>query len=191
MRTIFVPLSKAYGLYVVYTGITFALSMMPVLFTLRSPAEDEFMTESIASIYGTNITVTGISFTTVILITIIAAWLLIVKAEWLADKLDLPQSGAESPGAAKAILYAGIKLIGLYVIIQGVIAFVPGLFYLRHSPPFVIFVLSTIVPPLLRIGIGLLLVLKTSFIYKTLEDNFQSAEQAVGGDSVKAADGLH
>lgn len=45
------------------------------------------------------------------------------------------------------------------------------------GPPSGSYVLSSIVPPLLRIGIGPMLVLKTSFINRTLHGNIQSAEQ--------------
>ncbi len=129
-----------------------------------------------ASIFGINVVVTVMSFTSVILVTVIAAWTLIMKAEWLADKLGISDSGLAPHASVRPILYAGIKLVGLYVIIQGIPVFVQGLFYMRHSPPFGLFVWSTLVPPLLRVGIGLLLVMKTSFIFKTLDEHTNNAE---------------
>ncbi len=163
MRNIFIPLSKVLGLYVIYFGLVYALSMLPYLAALFSQSDDSVMSQTMAPIFGTSVTLTGTSYASVILLTIIVAWILIAKTGWLADRVGLPPSDSATPVQASTAVQAGIMLIGLYTIVQSIPALAQALSYVRHSS-FHAFTWSMIAPPVLRLAIGLWLVRKPTFI---------------------------
>ena len=96
-----------------------------------------------------------------VVVTLIFAVLLLFKTDWLADILHIPRDITHERLDQSNLLYVGAKLIGLYILVQGLPFFVKALFELRHIAPYSLFMWSTTIPGLVQIALGLLILLKT------------------------------
>jgi hypothetical protein len=118
MRTLFIAVSKVFGLLQVYFGLSY---MITIIMTMRmmeqtpsaAGVETAFQTPS-----GSIIALTAGSVTGMFLLTFGMAWLLVFRAEWLADKLKIPAQDDHSPLSSDAILGAGARLLALFIIVQ-------------------------------------------------------------------------
>jgi len=167
MRSLFIVVSKVYGLVQAYTGLTYIFTVLPILRMLgQHSGSADAETTMQTTFHGEQITLSAISFGAMVILTFGLAWLLIFRAEWLADKLKIPTTDSPSSPSMETLLYAGTKLIGLFVIVQGVPLLVQALFQMRHIMPFGVYMWSTITVPLIRIIIGVTLVIKTDSIVR-------------------------
>jgi hypothetical protein len=159
MRSLFIVISKVYGLMQVYAGLTYIFTVIPMFSILGRDEESSVST----AFHGEQLTLSLISLGAMVVLTLGLAWLLLVRTEWLADKLKIPKSeSSSSPSpSVETLLYAGTKLIGLYIVVQGIPLLVQGLFQIRHMPSFGAYMWSTMASPVIRVIIGVLLVMKT------------------------------
>ena len=163
MRSLFIVVSKIYGLMQAYAGLTYIFTVIP-MFSMLGADDDSVVS---TAFHGEQITLSVISLGAMASLTFGIAWLLLFRTEWLADKLKIPKSeSSSSPSpSVEILLYSGTKLIGLYVVVQGIPLLVQGLFQIRHMP-FGAYIWSTMSSPVIRIIIGVLLVIKTRAIVK-------------------------
>ena len=166
MRQLFIPLSKAFGLYMIYTGLCYAFTVFPMIIYQLSSPEDPVMGMTMVKVFGIGVPATGISFAAVLALTLIGAWVLLIKPEWLADRVNIPQSNSLPEFNALSLISVGIKLIGIFAIVQGVPILAQAIFYAVERPFIDSYVWSMTAPSLLRITIGLLLIMKTSLIIR-------------------------
>lgn len=170
MRNIFVTVSKVFGLVQIYYGLFFLVSTVPMVQALCSATGREVMVGigfdttfllGVGSILGT------------LLLTFGFAWLLICKAEWLADVLKIPKQEEIAGLSKETLLMTGIILVGLYVSVQSapifmvallkslgrveIFAAVNGTIPPQWEPWTLGHFLLTVVPPALQLALGLLL----------------------------------
>jgi len=176
MRSLFIVVSKVYGLIQVYTGLGYIFTVIPLIRIFgRHPGLADTETTMQTTFHGEQITLTAISLGAMMIFTFGVAWLLIFRADWLANKLKIPPSDSSPSPSTETLLYAGTKLIGLFVIVQGVPILAEALFEIRHIALFSMYMWSTLTLPAVRIIIGVLLVMKTqpivNFIMKEKRQN--------------------
>ncbi len=165
MRSLFIVVSKVYGLVQAYTGISYIFTLFPILHMLGQQAGvPDTETTMFTTFHGEQITLTAISLGTMVVLTFGLAWLLIFKANWLADKMKIPPTDFSSIYPVKTLLYAGTKLIGLFIIVQGIPLLIQVLFQMRPRLVYGGYVWSSIAASVIRIVIGIVLVLKTRSI---------------------------
>lgn len=99
-----------------------------------------------------------------VILTFGIAWLLLFRSEWLADRLKIPAADSQSSPSLETLLFAGTKLIGLLIVVQGIPLLVQGLPEARCCMHIGAYMWSMIAGPLVRIAIGVFLVLKTRAI---------------------------
>ena len=177
MRPLFIVVSKICGLLQVYAGVTYLIMVLPLVGMLRhapDSAEAEMVTKTM--FHGEYIRLSFVSLGAMVAVTFGVAWLLVFRADWLADKLKIPDADTPTSSSVAAILYAGVKLIGLFIIVQGIPLLAQGLFQLRHMMPFGSYLWETMALPVVRILIGVLLVVKTQRIVGLIVKE-RSAEQ--------------
>lgn len=165
MRSLFIVVSKVYGLVQAYTGLTYIFTILPMLrmFT-QQPSPSDIESTMYATFHGEQLALSAISLGAMVILTFGLAWLLIFRTEWLADKLKLEASDTPSSPSVKTMLYAGTKLIALFVIVQTIPRLTDVLFQLRHMPTLGAYMWSTIAAPVIRIMIGAILMLKTDVL---------------------------
>jgi len=178
MRALFIVVSKVCGIVQAYTGLTYALTLLPFLRMLaKESSGDDAVVTTYTTFYGDNLALTAISFSAMIVITFGVAWIMLFRAEWLADKLQIPATDSGAPFPVERLLHVGTKLIGLFIIVQGIPSFTNVLLELRHTMLFGSYTLAPLVPPLLRIVIGITLVMKTETITKLITRNKEQKER--------------
>ncbi len=169
MRKIFIPLSKLFGILQLYTGLCYFLNLLPVLPALfKEPSENVAGALIETSFYGQSVVLTKVSMFVMLILTIAVGWILIFKSDWLADRLAIPHSHDNLNEPASDYLTVGIKLIGLYMIVQGIPTIVQKLFYVIQSSVPPAYILIAIVPLLIRMALGFFLVVKTHSIFGLL-----------------------
>ena len=72
MRQLFIPLSKAFGLYMIYTGLCYAFTVFPMIIYQLSSPEDPVMGMTMVKVFGIGVPATGISFAAVLALKLIA-----------------------------------------------------------------------------------------------------------------------
>lgn len=181
MRTLFIALCKVFGLWSFFQGIVYVTQAIPVMLMLGSHAD---ITVSIQAM-GSAFTVSVLSASLGILLAAAVAWILIFRSEWLADTLQIKDTTDQSPVNAETILSAGIRFIGLIVIIRAapellikagqmifVIQdlvrinehFVPGII----TQSFVTQFLSNVLAPLLKLAMGCLLAFRADYVLEKI-----------------------
>jgi hypothetical protein len=68
--------------------------------------------------FGTSRALSVGSMIVTLLLTLCFAWLLIFRAEWLADKLKISNQDDHHPLSGPAILGAGTRILGLFVMVM-------------------------------------------------------------------------
>jgi hypothetical protein len=187
MRALFVTVAKVCGLVQIYSGLMYITAMLPILHMLgQSKAARGADVSTYTTFYGENIALTAVSMTAMLVLTFGVAWLLLFRAVWLADKLRIPATDGGTSLPVVQIIRIGTKLIGLYVIVQGLPSLIQAIIQMRHTMPFGIYMWSTITPPLVRIAIGAGCVAKTDMIVKfiTRKERPNPASEAIGAQGV-------
>jgi hypothetical protein len=169
MRVLFIVVSKVFGLVQAYSGLAYILTMLPFMRMLVNGSPDDNSAASMhTTFYGESLTLNAISISAMIVITFSVAWIMIFQAEWLADKLRIPATDTSAPFPVERLLGIGTKLIGLFILVQGIPSFINALIELRQMMLFGSHTMASLIPPLLRIVIGVILVTKTDAIMKVM-----------------------
>lgn len=167
MRSLFIVISKVWGLMQALAGVTYILMLFPMISLLGRNKELVDAEASLATTFhGEHITLSVISLSAMVLVTFAFAWLLIFRADWLADKLKIPDAGAQTPPSVKVLLYAGVKLIGVFLVVQGIPLLAQTLSGLRYGRMIDGYIWSVMTLPALRLVLGLGLVIKTQWVVK-------------------------
>ena len=116
MRTLFIAVGKVFGLLQIYSGIAYITSMLPLIRVFNEPSSPTATT--VRTFYGSSFTLTVVSMICTLVLTFGVAWLLLFRAAWLADKLKVPDDEPKAPFEAEALLSVGIRLIGIFFVIQ-------------------------------------------------------------------------
>ncbi len=165
MRPLFIVVCKVIGLMQIYTGLTYIFGILPLLRMLTTQAESPDAETAMSTVfYGEQITLSAISLGAMAMLTFGMAWLLLVKSDWFADNLKISTTDAVPLLQVETLLYAGTKLIGLYIIVQGIPSFMVVLYQLRHLTPFSGYMWMMVAEPVVRMAIGLFLMTKTTVL---------------------------
>ncbi len=169
MRSLFIVVSKVYGLMQIYAGLTYIFAVIPMLGMLSTHRATEESSSTVATTFhGNLISLSSISMATMVILTFGMAWILLFRADWLADKLSIPQSDSSAPPSVETLLIAGTKLIGLYIVVQGLPLLIQGMLEIRHFMHYRAHMWSSVTLAIARIAIGAFLVLKTEPIVNFL-----------------------
>ncbi len=186
MRTLFIAVGRVFGLLQVYYGITYVTSMIPAIIVVQQATGDTNIQMTAHTFAGTAVALTAGSMIATFLLSLVVAWLLLFRTEWLADKLKLPEYDDHPPLSADAIFHVGARLLGLFVIIQtapdligqlgATIFSIQQVASLRDSMDtnameniILSGIWSDLVAPGIKLILGLILLLKTNSIPKRLE----------------------
>ena len=157
MRRLFIVLAKIIGLLQVYWGLTYFFSI--VIF-IRGMGR---MTSNGAGNYSSQI----IGIILYAVLSFGMAWLLLFKAEWLADKLKI-KSDDELPAVSHDVLLnAGVKLIGLYILAGAIPSLSRAIFEadtcgLWGGSSTVL--LIQVIPAIIKVLLGFLFAIRTEFV---------------------------
>ena len=164
MRTIFIAVAKVFGIIQGYTGLVYLTSIMPVFRMLSQAPAGQDVEISMRS-FGSGVALTATSLAATLVLSFGAAWMLLFRTTWLADKLRIPET-REGDGLAKdTILLCGSMLLGLYVTVQAT----PALLSICFRPAYYgggIF--SSVLPPVLKLALGLLLAIRPRLVVNLL-----------------------
>lgn len=163
MRNLFLVLAKLTGILQAYWALTSVVQIGVLVGTLLSWNQ---------AIGGTGRVLLALANAGVYLaLALGGAWLLLMRTEWLADKLGIPAQDEPLGLQEKALLRAGVKLIGIYVLIHAIPAFVRTMFgydTLTHGAPGVHF-WRNVLPVALEVVLGALLVLRSVWVLYLIE----------------------
>lgn len=182
MRTLFIAVGKVFGLLQVYAGLTYVLLMLPLMHMVGQ-ASFTVGAVSVSTAPGSTLALTATSMTAMLVLTFGVAWLLLFRADWLADRLKIPEKDELSPLNDAVILGVGVRLLGLFAIIQAapdlidklgtISSAVQQLMGVRESMgvgvmerTLISWVWSSLVPPALKLAFGFLLTLKANTVIK-------------------------
>jgi len=116
MRTLFIAAGKVFGLLQIYSGIAYMTSMLPLIRAFNQPSSPTAIT--VRTFYGSSFTLTVVSMICTLVLTFGVAWLLLFRADWLADKLKLPDDEPKAPLGAELLLSVGVRLIGIFFVLK-------------------------------------------------------------------------
>lgn len=169
MRSLFMVACKVYGLVQVYTGLTYIFTVLPMVRMLTTQSESSgAKTAMSAAFLGEQITLSVISLGAMVVLTFGIAWLLLCRTDWLADRLNIPISDAPPSPSVETLLHAGTRLMGLFVVVQGIPLLIQGFLRVRDITPFGRYAWSMMALPVVRIIIGVFLVIMTGPIVKVI-----------------------
>jgi hypothetical protein len=195
MRTLFIAVSRVFGLMQVYFGLAYITSMLPALAMIRRTTRGDVGEVFARSSSGAPVVLATGGMVATLVLTFGVAWLLLFRTEWLADKLAVPELDAQPPLSPESILQVGARLLGLYVVIQAGSALVGQLGYTISEIREIVGlsesvevgfmermilgrIWSGLVGPGLKLALGLLLVLKTDSVLKWID----TAKRKEAGD---------
>jgi hypothetical protein len=118
MRTLFIAVSKVFGLVQAYTGLFYITTLLPLIQMIRQTSSTQDADLTATTAFGSIYSLAAASLLGTIVLTFSMAWLLIFRSEWLADKLKIQKQDDHPPLSGEAILGAGARLLGLFIIVQ-------------------------------------------------------------------------
>jgi hypothetical protein len=118
MRQLFLVLAKLLGLFQLYWALT-QFMQISFFITAFSSGVDNNQTGRIMLSF--------IGWMFYLVVTFGAAWLLLVRNEWLADKLRIQDDKKSEMLDHHSLLQVGVRLIGVYVIVIALPKFASGL----------------------------------------------------------------
>lgn len=161
MRRMFIVLAKLIGLLQIYWGLTYLSSIALFIGQMARMESSEFGQFAIqmGGILGFALFAFGM------------AWALLVRTEWLADKLKIHSDDQLPALSDDTVLRAGIKVVGVYILanaVPGLVkaiseASVYGLWEGRLTA-----IWTKIIPSVLQIALALLLALRTERVLSLL-----------------------
>jgi hypothetical protein len=186
MRTLFIAVSRVFGLLQVYYGLAYITSMVPALAMIRRTTRGDVGEVFARSFSGAPVVLATGGMVATLVLTFGVAWLLLVRTDWLADKLALPELDAQPPLSPDSILHVGARLLGLYVVIQTgpvlvgqlgttiseirqIVGLSDSIGVGRMERMFIGRIWSGFAAPGLKLALGLLLVFKTDSVMKWID----------------------
>lgn len=156
MRPLFLVLAKLLGLLQVYWALLNLSQIAMVLPTMCNSSVNE-------SGYLRDVFVYTASY---LLINLIVAWFLLMRTDWLADKLQIHGEAPIGNLDDGALLRTGVRLIGVYVLVYAIPAFVKTMLGHEMFTSHVIAPLfwQKLLPVTLQIILGILLTCRTERI---------------------------
>jgi hypothetical protein len=151
MRRVFVVFAKLLGLLQIYWGLSYLVS---ITFFMRQMSD-----------MGGFSPFFGLALYCVLSFGI--AWILLLRTEWLADKLDIKAEGPEFSMSADATLRVGMKIAGAFMLAKSLPNFVKfgcDLALLETFNSYLAAKWINVVPIILKIVFSLLLLIRTSFV---------------------------
>lgn len=161
MRNLFIVLAKVVGLLQISTTISYLYVLNGYLAEVGY-SEDWLagLCRHLGSIIGTCVNM-GLILGFV--------WVLLFYTNWIADRLGLPEGELDVPEPS-SFLRIGIKLLGIYVLVEAVPSFIWVMIEPRAFDPdqSAAHFWIRIVPTVLKFGFGLILVGKTTSIMELI-----------------------
>ena len=174
MRRVFIVLAKLMGLLQIYWGLTFLTSVVMIFAHMPGGEGDrEFAMQLLGvCIYG--------------VVAFGAAWLLLARTEWLADRLGIEADSAPVTLSKDVVLQAGMKLIGVYFLTRALPSLVRGVMQVSRVGDWggsASALWTTTLPTVLQIVLALLLLIRTRWILGVIAKGEAASGKriAVGG----------
>ena len=151
MKKLFLVFAKLLGLFQLYTAVMGAMQLTAMV--------------SMTRVEGTPITVVALGIAGLLLfvaVSLVIARILIIKTEWLAEKVGIrdeaPVEGLEHVPA----LVVGICLLGIFVTVQNIAPLTRALIQLQRMGSYGVrpVMWNQILPPALQLAAGLFLALR-------------------------------
>ncbi|MGI5869031.1 MAG: hypothetical protein ACOX9C_06285 [Kiritimatiellia bacterium] len=196
MRTLFIAVSRVFGLLQIYCGLLYITSILPLSFFMRTQTSVGVADMYATTFAGTPIVLVAGGMIASVLLIFGMGWLLLCRADWLADKLAIPELDDRPTLTADAVFQIGTRLLGLYVVIQalpvlvgqlgGTISAIRQAVSLSDSLEtgyvqrmILERICSGFVVPVLKLALGLLLVLKTDALQQWLDTRKKKHKNSV------------
>jgi|GEM_PF-2360993 len=158
MRRLFIVLAKIFGLLQFYRALVNFVQIGAAIGTLLSNGRVRYDGEPyIAGLIGVVM---------YFVISLGVAWILLMRTEWLANKLKVKEEGDFGEIKEGAILRTGAKLIGLYVMAYAIPTFVRNVldYGAAGTGVFGIFFWTKVIPATLQLALGIFLTIKTDVV---------------------------
>ncbi len=170
MRTLFIAVSKVFGLVLVYSGLAYITTVLPIVYMLLQGYASSGSGVSVQTTLGSNLPLTTASFVATVAVAFGAAWLLIFRGEWLAGKLGIPEQSGQPPLGGETILGVGIRILALFFIVQATPELVGALL---RAVPFgqrrIAEGWSVVLPPALKLALAFLLAFKSQVVIEWMD----------------------
>jgi len=161
MRTVFIVLARLLGLLQVYWGLAY---LAPVGLRLGLPLPP--------GLTGTQAMLWLAVLLVYVLLAFGMAWVLLFHTVWLAEKLGIEADAPAPTFTQEIVLPVGLKLIGVYFLVDGIAGLVrtlmhvaiDGPWHFRHAAVF----WTELLPTLLLIVMALVLAIRTRWILSLL-----------------------
>ncbi len=148
MKGLFIILAKLLGLLLLYWGLSALSSILTI--TAHSETTREFY----------NVGQRVLQYASLILFLLVSlgmAFLLLLRTEWIADKLNVKSYEAlHIPLSSALVLRVGMKIIGIFIFVSHIQSLFRAFENLR--------MLGSIFAPVLQLTLALLLVLRTDMV---------------------------
>ena len=151
MRRVFVVFAKLLGLLQIYWGLSYLLSI--TFFMRQMPDMEEF-----SPFFG---------FALYCVLSFGIAWILLVRTEWLADRLAIKEEGPEFSLSADEALRVGMKIVGILLLSKSLprlVQFGFELVVFGRLGSHMATRWMNVLPIILKIVFSLLLLIRTSFV---------------------------
>jgi hypothetical protein len=157
MRRLFIVLAKLIGLIQIFWGVAYLASFNLMIYEIAGMES--------TSANQINIQMFGLLVST--LISFGMAWALLLRADWIADKIGIQSNEQNLLFSDEVILLCGIKVVGLYLLSNSIPSLITSTIdssiYSRWSAGSVpLFVHS--LPSVVKIVVALLFVIRTQFV---------------------------
>ena len=170
MRNLFIVLAKVVGLLQIPTAIGYSEILIRYIFFFGSGKG------FLADFGDTYVSIAGVCLANVLFLGF--TWLLLFRTNWIADRLCLSGGELTFP-VPDSFLRIGIKLLGIYVLVESVPSFIwammePGAFNPDTSASHF---WIRIVPSALKFVFGLILVGKTKYVIELISGDSKQKEE--------------
>ncbi len=169
MRNLFIVLAKVVGLLQVATVIWYCESLFRSLYAVRQWSQPHVSGEIYTDLFSRGL---------VLCLYLGFAWVLLFRSSWIADRLGLPDNEIHIP-EPNLLLWIGIKLFGLYVLVEAAPALIWAVMELKgilQGPKPAAGFLIRILPAAVKLLLGLLLVGKTKGIIEVISQDLRPKE---------------
>jgi len=175
MRKLFLTLAKLMGLLLIYRALVnfmqigFAIGML-----IRS--EPTQIEQVAAGLVG---------LTLYVALSLAMAWVLLMKTDWLANKLRVEEDGTSLRLPDRSVLVTGTQLIGLFVLVNAIPSLARALLEARGiwREQVSVHVWSKIIPAALQAALGLWFAMRPSRVVDIIESKNKQTAQAVPPDA--------
>jgi hypothetical protein len=163
MRRIFIVVAKLFGLFQVFWAITYLCSMLPFIGHV----------EALGTSRTGQIIIQLLSLAVFLVLTLIMVRILLLRTEWLADKLRIPPDDSPINLSNDKFFRTGIQLIGIYILVTSIPNLVQkttiAYMYHGYTGNLTMSLLRTLIPAVLKISLALILAVRTNWIQHLVE----------------------